>query len=230
MSEQLVLLSALCALEAAPLRFNHFPAFWRDVAAEPADSKLEEMLLGCSMVTEYVDAVLLDERESLEDPIIFSFMQHYYPKLSGGAAGAAGTLEALAEELCSISTRAPLNSLLGLVRALLILASRGRVPPAAARAMQRAATTIQQRLHQPQEEDTSEPETPREPPAEAPRCHTPEGSSGEEHPDEPTGSADESGDESSRARPPAPEPRAALTQAVTDLAAAAAAALAGQDT
>ncbi|CAG9789149.1 unnamed protein product [Diatraea saccharalis] len=82
MSEQLVLLSALCALEAVPLKFNYFAAFWRDVAASPADAKLEEMLLECSVVSEYMDAVLLDERESLEDPAIYQFMQHYYPKVS----------------------------------------------------------------------------------------------------------------------------------------------------
>lgn len=35
MSEQLVTVSALCALEAAPLRFNYFATFWRDVAATP---------------------------------------------------------------------------------------------------------------------------------------------------------------------------------------------------
>lgn len=46
-----------------------------------ADAKMEEMLLECSVVTEYVDAILLDERESLEDPAIFQFMQHYYPKV-----------------------------------------------------------------------------------------------------------------------------------------------------
>ena len=39
------------------------------------------MLLECSVATEYVDAVLLDERESLEDPVIYQFMQHYYPKV-----------------------------------------------------------------------------------------------------------------------------------------------------
>lgn len=38
MSEQLVLLSALCALEAVPLRFNYFAAFWRDVAASPVST------------------------------------------------------------------------------------------------------------------------------------------------------------------------------------------------
>lgn len=47
-----------------------------------ADAKLEEMLLECSVVTEYVDAMLLDERDSLEDPAIYEFMQHYYPKVS----------------------------------------------------------------------------------------------------------------------------------------------------
>lgn len=46
-----------------------------------ADAKLEEMLLECAVVTEYVDAVLLDERDSLEDPAIYEFMQHYYPKV-----------------------------------------------------------------------------------------------------------------------------------------------------
>lgn len=43
---------------------------------------MEEMLLECSVVSEYMDAILLDERESLEDPAIFQFMQHYYPKVS----------------------------------------------------------------------------------------------------------------------------------------------------
>lgn len=46
-----------------------------------ADAKLEEMLLECSVVGEYVDAVLLDERESLADQAIYEFMQHYYPKV-----------------------------------------------------------------------------------------------------------------------------------------------------
>lgn len=39
------------------------------------------MLLECSVVGEYVDAVLLDERESLADTAIYDFMQHYYPKV-----------------------------------------------------------------------------------------------------------------------------------------------------
>lgn len=39
------------------------------------------MLLGCSVAAEYVDAILFDDRESLEDPVIYQFMQHYYPKV-----------------------------------------------------------------------------------------------------------------------------------------------------
>lgn len=35
MSEQLVAVSALCAVDAVPLRFNYFAAFWRDVAHTP---------------------------------------------------------------------------------------------------------------------------------------------------------------------------------------------------
>ncbi|VVC94832.1 unnamed protein product [Leptidea sinapis] len=106
MSEQLVLLSVLCALEAMHLRFSYFAAFWRDVANTPADAKLEELLLECSALSEYIDAILLDERDSLEDPNIYEFMQHYYPKVcsmklcgaSTSAAGAASAAESLYED------------------------------------------------------------------------------------------------------------------------------------
>nr|XP_049704813.1 ubiquitin carboxyl-terminal hydrolase puf isoform X8 [Helicoverpa armigera] len=163
MSEQLVLLSALCALEAVPLRFNYFAAFWRDVANEPADSKLEEMLLECSVATEYVDAVLLDERESLEDPVIYQFMQHYYPKLggSGSAAGGsgAGAAEAVLEEVNSLAARAPLRSLLAPLRALTLLAARAPLSPARARELQRATRALRARLQHATEEESSEPES-----------------------------------------------------------------------
>ncbi|CAG4931720.1 unnamed protein product [Parnassius apollo] len=181
MSEQLVLLSALCALEAVPLKFNYFAAFWRDVANTPADAKLEEMLLECSVVTEYVDAVLLDERDSLEDPAIYEFMQHYYPKLcalasssdapespsgsggGGGATSGAGAVcaaVALAEELAAAAARAPLGALLGRARALALLAphalAHAHEPPLA---LQHAAQALQQRLLRAAEEENSEPET-----------------------------------------------------------------------
>ncbi|XP_061722090.1 ubiquitin carboxyl-terminal hydrolase puf [Cydia pomonella] len=143
MSEQLVLLSALCALEAVPLRFNYFAAFWYEVATTPGDTKLEEMLLECSVVSEYVDAVF-DERESLEDPAIHDFVRHYYPKLSG--CGAAAGAAALSEELCGAASRAPAAGLLGPVRALALLLPRARLPPPARSALLRATATLQHRM------------------------------------------------------------------------------------
>ncbi|KAL4703265.1 hypothetical protein ACJJTC_009240 [Scirpophaga incertulas] len=143
MSEQLVLLSALCALEAVPLRFSYFAAFWRDVAASPADAKLEEMLLECSVVSEYMDAVLLDERESLEDPAIYQFMLHYYPKMGGGGWGAA---EALAEEVRASAGAGPggARAAAGAARALALMAARRPPPPPpVARAMRAAALAVQ---------------------------------------------------------------------------------------
>ncbi|XP_068619314.1 ubiquitin carboxyl-terminal hydrolase puf [Battus philenor] len=242
MSEQLVLLSALCALEAVSLKFNYFAAFWRDVANTPADAKLEEMLLECSVVTEYVDAVLLDERDSLEDPAIYEFMQHYYPKLcalsspSGvpgvsGASGAAGgatsgtgaacAAEALAEELAAAAVRAPLPGLLGPTRALALLAPQAHRTAAVSRALQRATAALQQRLLRAPDEETSEPETSAEA-TEPARCPSREGSEAEE--------ADEAGeeiaadaDESPDEEPPPQRERdrlARLTLAVRALAAA----------
>ncbi|KAI8425240.1 hypothetical protein MSG28_007040 [Choristoneura fumiferana] len=215
MSEQLVLLSALCALEAVPLRFNYFATFWLEVANSPGDSKLEEMLLECSVVAEYVDAVLFDERESLEDPAIHDFLRHYYPKLGGGGAGTAAA--ALAEELCSSAARTQLTTLLGPVRALTILVARARLPPAAACSLLRAVAALQQRLQLRNEEENSEPETGAEAASEPVRCHTPDGS----EPDEPL---DELGgdDEEPEAPPPplprGPEYRELLSQALQALA------------
>ncbi|XP_047537193.1 ubiquitin carboxyl-terminal hydrolase puf isoform X2 [Vanessa atalanta] len=221
MSEQLVLLSALCALEAVPLRFNYFATFWRDVATSPADAKLEEMLLECSVVSEYVDAVLLDERESLADPAIYDFMQHYYPKLGGatspcasgassvaggsGSSGAVGgssrAAEALAEELAGSAARAPLVTLVGSTRALLLMAERARPTTGSslARALHRAATALHQRLLRPTvsiiEEETGETEAGG-PTSEA-RCPSAEGSEGEE----PLEESDESAEEAAPALP-----------------------------
>ncbi|XP_037876167.1 ubiquitin carboxyl-terminal hydrolase puf isoform X2 [Bombyx mori] len=178
MSEQLVLLSALCALEAVPLRFNYFAAFWRDVASTPADAKLEEMLLECSVLNEYIDAIILDERESLEDIVIYEFMQLYLPKARD--PGCIGVAESLAEELRG--SDACSGGVLGCVRALVLLVPRARPAPPAARHMLRAALLAQQRLQHapPPEEEESEPETSRECPPETVACHTPEGSDAED--------------------------------------------------
>ncbi|XP_060805071.1 ubiquitin carboxyl-terminal hydrolase puf isoform X2 [Amyelois transitella] len=196
MSEQLVLLSALCALEAIPLRFNYFAAFWNEVAACPADSKLEEMLLECSVVSEYVDAVLLDERDSLEDPVIYQFMRHYYPKLGGGGS-AASAAEALAAEVARGAERGGVGALLAPLRALLVLCARAPAPPAALA----AARAVLQRLQRAPEEETSEPETASEPAASPARAASPSGSSPDEPLDELASLDDEPEDEPPHSAP-----------------------------
>ncbi|CAK1552279.1 unnamed protein product [Leptosia nina] len=226
MSEQLVLLSALCALEAVPLRFNYFAAFWRDIANTPADAKLEEMLLECSVLSEYIDAVLLDERESLEDPIIYEFVQHYYPKvcqISGAASGSgsgsgsltsgSGAIEAIAEEVTSGGTR----GVLGRVRALVIL-SAGSLPPAAVTALQRALTALHQRPPTTAEDDQAEIEASTETIAEVSRCQSPEGSEAEETLEDLPPDSDDSPEEEPPA-PPRPDCTVQLSDAIQALAA-----------
>ncbi|XP_028171395.1 ubiquitin carboxyl-terminal hydrolase puf [Ostrinia furnacalis] len=232
MSEQLVLLSALCALETVPLRFNYFASFWRDVAASPADAKLEEMLLECSVVSEYMDAIMLDERDSLEDTAIYQFMLHYYPKVNGPpAAGAGGTPPdpaadawnggaALAEELAARCS-GPLRGLAGCARALVVLAAR-RPQPALARALRTAALTLQQRLHtDTAEEEASDAEGVAETAREAARCHTPSGSEPDEPPDDlPADLDDDPDDEPPPAPPRTIDTRAIIAQAAQALLAA----------
>ncbi|RVE55279.1 hypothetical protein evm_000177 [Chilo suppressalis] len=221
MTFELVLLSALCALEAVPLRFNYFAAFWRDVAASPADAKLEEMLLECSVVSEYMDAVLLDERESLEDPAIYQFMEHYYPKMGGG--GSWSGAEALAEEVrAAAASPGGARSLAHAARALALTAARRPAPPPApARALRQAALALQQRLHRDTggEEESSDTEAGAESTATtaatSSRCRTPSGSEPEEPPEELP--ADEH-DEPTPAR--TPDARAALAQAALAILAA----------
>ncbi|XP_050671951.1 ubiquitin carboxyl-terminal hydrolase puf [Leptidea sinapis] len=214
MSEQLVLLSVLCALEAMHLRFSYFAAFWRDVANTPADAKLEELLLECSALSEYIDAILLDERDSLEDPNIYEFMQHYYPKvcsmkLCGASTSAAGAASA-AESLCAELSQSPPGSLLGRVRALLLLLPAA---PAAPPSLRAALHALQQRTDS--DEDNVEAESSVEP---VPRCPTPEESEPEDTLDVPP-DTDESQDDESPPPPRGPAAPALLRGTVAALAA-----------
>lgn len=174
MSEQLVVLSGLCALEAVPLKFNYFAIFWMEVASTPADVKLEEMLLESSALTDYMDAILLDDRDSLEDPHIHQFLVHYYPKSNGGnAAGAAATV---IEEVCGAWSHAPLTTLLGGVRAIALLMPR--CTPTVAHTITRNAQLLKQRLEHADEEGSENDNG--EASVDEIHCHTPEGSESEE--------------------------------------------------
>jgi len=83
MTEQLVAISATLGCEAAPLHLALFPKLWLDISqAEQVDKKYLEMLCRCSRLAEYIQIVLIDERQSLANAIIFQFLVNFYPKVS----------------------------------------------------------------------------------------------------------------------------------------------------
>ncbi|XP_037912392.1 ubiquitin carboxyl-terminal hydrolase puf isoform X3 [Hermetia illucens] len=86
LNESLVKLSCLAAIEAAPLHFNLFPKFWVGIHNTASTNKYTELLVNNPNLIEYVDILLRDERISLNDPVIRSFVEIYYPKITSGLA------------------------------------------------------------------------------------------------------------------------------------------------
>ncbi|XP_059621857.1 ubiquitin carboxyl-terminal hydrolase puf [Phlebotomus argentipes] len=82
MNESIVNLSCLAGTEGTALHFNFFPKFWVGVYNNKQTNKYVELLTNNPFLTEYIDMILRDERISLNDPIILSFMEIYYPKIT----------------------------------------------------------------------------------------------------------------------------------------------------
>lgn len=79
----LVDLSAMVGLDGVPLHLQLFPKLWTDIHNTPLiDRKFILMLISSHGFLEYVDAVLLDERSSLNNPRIFNFLLLFFPKVS----------------------------------------------------------------------------------------------------------------------------------------------------
>uniref|UniRef100_A0A1B0CAV9 ubiquitinyl hydrolase 1 n=2 Tax=Lutzomyia longipalpis TaxID=7200 RepID=A0A1B0CAV9_LUTLO len=82
MNESIVNLSCLAGTEGTALHFNFFPKFWVGVFNNKQTNKYVELLTNNPFLTEYIDMILRDERISLNDPIILSFLEIYYPKIT----------------------------------------------------------------------------------------------------------------------------------------------------
>lgn len=83
MNEGLVNLSAMVGFEAVPLHLTLFPKLWLDIhQAQNVDRKYITMLTNSSYFADYVESVLLDERLSLNDNIIYNFLVTYFPKVT----------------------------------------------------------------------------------------------------------------------------------------------------
>merc|ERR1719384_1263040 len=81
--KMLIDLSSMVGLDGVPLHFQLFPKLWIDINnTQQIDRKFIQMLIQSHGFLEYVDAVLLDERSSLNNQYIFNFLCTFFPKVS----------------------------------------------------------------------------------------------------------------------------------------------------
>lgn len=101
-SKQVVNLSAMVAYEGVPLHAPYFAKLWYEIyQSEQVDKDCVTMLCNCSSFIDYVDAVLLDERQSLNNQHIYQFFCNYFPKVGGGRVLGSG--RKLSMKLSSVS-------------------------------------------------------------------------------------------------------------------------------
>ncbi len=83
LSKPLVDLSAMVGLDGVPLHMQLFPKLWLDINnTEAIDRKFVSLLNQSHSFLEYVDAVLLDERSSLNNAHIFKFLLAFFPRVA----------------------------------------------------------------------------------------------------------------------------------------------------
>lgn len=86
-NKMLIDLSAIVGLDGVPLHFQLFPKLWLDIYSS---RNIERSTLTASIALlvdshgflEYVDAVLLDERASLNNQYVFQFLLVFFPKVA----------------------------------------------------------------------------------------------------------------------------------------------------
>ncbi|XP_063231242.1 ubiquitin carboxyl-terminal hydrolase 34 isoform X2 [Bacillus rossius redtenbacheri] len=132
MSESLVNLSAMVGFEGVPLHLTYFPKLWLDIyQAQHVDRKYITILTNSNYFVDYVEAVLLDERLSLNIPIIYNFLNIYFPKvapqvLNAQTRGLVGSLvSSLTGAAGALGVRAAAGRLNGDLSALLLVYSAG---------------------------------------------------------------------------------------------------------
>ena len=82
LSEAVINLSAMVAYEGVPLHSPYFAKLWTEIYhLEQIDKNYIGTLCHSSFFIDYVDAVLLDERQSLNNHHIYQFFTNYFPKV-----------------------------------------------------------------------------------------------------------------------------------------------------
>ncbi|GFW68785.1 ubiquitin carboxyl-terminal hydrolase 34 [Trichonephila clavipes] len=81
-SNDLVSLSAMLAIEGIPLHLPVFPKLWLDLIHSTVGQEFMQLLCSSSYFIDYLESILIDERSSLNDPIIFQLFSILLPKVS----------------------------------------------------------------------------------------------------------------------------------------------------
>ncbi|XP_064603807.1 ubiquitin carboxyl-terminal hydrolase 34-like isoform X2 [Liolophura sinensis] len=82
LNRDVINLSAMVAFEGVPLHSPYFAKLWCEIYhSEQVDKECIKTLCNSSYFIDYVDAVLLDERLSLNNHIIYQFFCSYFPKV-----------------------------------------------------------------------------------------------------------------------------------------------------
>jgi len=132
----LIDLSAMVGLDGVPLHFQLFPKLWLDIYSsrniEPTTLNASiSLLVDSHGFLEYVDAVLLDERLSLNNQYVFQFLYVFFPKVADQVLTdqVKSLIHSLCKNLESVSSNYDLSKpslvkhLNGDLRALLLVQS-----------------------------------------------------------------------------------------------------------
>ncbi|XP_055587463.1 ubiquitin carboxyl-terminal hydrolase puf [Uranotaenia lowii] len=123
-NEPLVHLSLLTGIESVVLHFNIFAKFWVGIFNNKTTNKYSEMLIKNSLLVDYIDDILRDERLSLNDPVIANFIEIYYPKIKSHLV-----VPRLLESICQLlPEKSNLEDICGDLQAIRIIGQRTGIP------------------------------------------------------------------------------------------------------
>merc|ERR1719384_2044281 len=132
--KMLIDLSAMVGLDGVPLHFQLFPKLWldiyssRNIEATTLTSAID-LLVESHGFLEYVDAVLLDERSSLNNQYVFQFLYVFFPKVADQVLTdqVKNLIQSLCKNLHTVSSsydltkHSPVRHLNGDLRALILV-------------------------------------------------------------------------------------------------------------
>ena len=78
-------ISCMLAVEVLPLNFHLFPKLWQEVWSKSSDNpkynNCLQRLYQCESFIEFMDTLFQDERELFDNPVFYSFVCYFLPKV-----------------------------------------------------------------------------------------------------------------------------------------------------